>query len=68
MAPALNHPITAIAQVVEGNPCLEYIRLIVLPWFSSVEVKRAEANGGDKVYTNMEELEADYTSGALHPG
>ncbi|KAF5832012.1 tyrosyl-tRNA synthetase like-protein [Dunaliella salina] len=55
-------------QVVEGNPCLEYIRLIVLPWFNSVEVKRAEANGGDKTYRNMEEIEADYTSGALHPG
>ncbi len=54
--------------MVEGNPCLEYIRLVVLPWFKSFEVKRAEANGGDRTYSSMEELEADYTSGALHPG
>lgn len=55
-------------QVVEGNPCLEYVRLIVLPWFSSFEIKRQEANGGDKTYSSMEEIEADYASGALHPG
>jgi tyrosyl-tRNA synthetase len=55
-------------QVVEGNPCLEYVRLIVLPWFNSLEIKRPESNGGDKVFTSMEEIEADFASGALHPG
>jgi len=33
---------------VEGNPCLEYIKYIVLPWFGSFEVHRKEANGGNK--------------------
>jgi len=42
--------------------------LIALPWFHSFEVKRPEANGGNKRYSSMEELEADYISGALHPG
>jgi len=53
---------------VEGNPCLEYIRSITFPWFGKFEVERSEQNGGSKTYTCMEELEADYTSGALHPG
>ena len=33
---------------VEGNPCLAYIRLIILPWFNSFEVQRSEAQGGNK--------------------
>ena len=47
---------------------MEYVRMIAMPWFNKLEVKRAENNGGDKTYTSMEELEADYTSGGLHPG
>ncbi|GJN11410.1 hypothetical protein PR202_ga29600 [Eleusine coracana subsp. coracana] len=35
-------------KTVEGNPCLEYVQYIVLPWFGSFEVKRREANGRDK--------------------
>ena len=55
-------------QVVDGNPCIEYIVHIIFPWFGKFEVKRAEANGGDKSYSSSEELIADYSSGALHPG
>ena len=33
---------------VEGNPCLAYIRMLVLPWFGRFEVTRREANGGDR--------------------
>ncbi|KAL5231463.1 hypothetical protein ABZP36_030239 [Zizania latifolia] len=53
--------------IVEGNPCLEYIKYIVFPWFESFEVVRKEANGGNKTFANMDELIADYESGALHP-
>lgn len=53
---------------MEGNPCVEYIEHIVFPWFKSFEVSRSEANGGNKVYIDMEDLKADYVSGALHPG
>ncbi len=35
-------------QVVEGNPCIEYVKYIIMPWFGKFDVKRAEANGGDK--------------------
>lgn len=34
--------------VVEGNPCLAYIEHIVLPWLKTLEVARAEQNGGNK--------------------
>lgn len=55
-------------QEVEGNPCLEYIKYVVLPWFGHFEVSRKEENGGDVKYETYEALEADYKSGALHPG
>jgi hypothetical protein len=41
-------PACPAAQVVEANPCIEYLKYIIFPWFSSFEVKRNEANGGDK--------------------
>lgn len=53
---------------VSANPCLAYIRHIVLPWFGEFTVGRSEANGGPATYTEYEALEADYVSGALHPG
>lgn len=55
-------------QKVEGNPCIAYACQIVMPWFNGFTVTRPEENGGDKTYTTREELEADYVSGALHPG
>ena len=51
----------------EGNPCLAYLRHIVMPWSGSFVVERKEDNGGDREYTDYETLAADYTSGALHP-
>jgi hypothetical protein len=35
-------------KIVEGNPCLEYIKYIVFPWFGRFEVARKESNGGNK--------------------
>eukprot|EP01025_Chloroclados_australasicus_P048610 TRINITY_DN55146_c0_g1_i1.p2 TRINITY_DN55146_c0_g1~~TRINITY_DN55146_c0_g1_i1.p2 ORF type:complete len:228 (-),score=19.38 TRINITY_DN55146_c0_g1_i1:113-742(-) len=55
-------------QQVDPNPCIAYIRFIILPWFGKLCVERPEDNGGNKEYESMEELEKDYTSGALHPG
>ncbi|CAN6363591.1 unnamed protein product [Urochloa humidicola] len=52
--------------IVEANPCLEYIKHIVLPWSGNFVVIRAEA-GGNKTYNEVEELFEDYRSGALHP-
>ncbi|CAA6657167.1 unnamed protein product [Spirodela intermedia] len=55
-------------KIVQANPCLEYIKYIVFPWFGKFEVSRDIKNGGNKVYNSMEELVSDYESGALHPG
>ncbi|GJM86664.1 hypothetical protein PR202_ga02544 [Eleusine coracana subsp. coracana] len=53
--------------VVKDNPCLGYIRYVILPLFGKFEVVRKKENGGDKTFLSMEELAADYVSGALHP-
>jgi tyrosyl-tRNA synthetase len=54
-------------EIAQGNPCLEYIEHIVLPWFGKFEVARKEEDGGNKTFMTMEELTVDYESGALHP-
>ncbi|PWA25586.1 tyrosine--tRNA ligase [Artemisia annua] len=56
-----------LPKVVEGNPCLEYIKHIVFPWFKEFKVERKPKNGGDKVFTTYEEVIADYEEGDLHP-
>ncbi|KAI8553430.1 hypothetical protein RHMOL_Rhmol05G0015200 [Rhododendron molle] len=53
--------------VVQGNPCLEYIEHIILPWFHEFKVERSADNGGEKTFESFEELIADYESGNLHP-
>ncbi|KAJ4720290.1 Tyrosine--tRNA ligase [Melia azedarach] len=55
-------------KIAEGNPCLEYIKYIIFPWFNEFKVERSTANGGDKIYKSFEELVADYEEGNLHPG
>lgn len=55
-------------KVVEGNPCIEYVQYIILPWFHRFEVLRSEDAGGNTVYHNIEDLIKDYESEALHPG
>ncbi|KAI3984077.1 hypothetical protein MKX01_035204 [Papaver californicum] len=54
-------------KIVAGNPCLEYIKYIIFPWFRQFEVQRQEQNGGNKTYESMEELIADYENEELHP-
>ncbi|GBG68948.1 hypothetical protein CBR_g3647 [Chara braunii] len=55
-------------QQVEGNPCVEYVKYIVLPWFKKFEVHRSEANGGPIVFHDVEEFMEAYKAGQLHPG
>ncbi|GMY30344.1 tyrosine--tRNA ligase 1, cytoplasmic [Fagus crenata] len=54
-------------KIVKGNPCLEYINYLVLPWFKEFVIERKAENGGDKTFKSYEELIADYESGELHP-
>eukprot|EP00890_Picochlorum_soloecismus_P005752 jgi/Picsp_1/6178/NSC_03532-R1_tyrosyl-trna synthetase len=53
---------------VQGNPCLAYIKNIVLPWSQEFVVERSEENGGNRTYTDYEDLASDYANGSLHPG
>ncbi|KAK7815583.1 tyrosine--trna ligase 1 [Quercus suber] len=53
--------------IVEGNPCLEYVKYLILPWFKKFLIERSAENGGDKSFENFEELVAYYESGKLHP-
>ena len=54
--------------VEEGNPCLSYVKHIVLPWCGSFVVERREENGGDRTFTDYERLVEEYKSGEVHPG
>uniref|UniRef100_A0A0E0CAS3 Tyrosine--tRNA ligase n=1 Tax=Oryza meridionalis TaxID=40149 RepID=A0A0E0CAS3_9ORYZ len=57
-----------VAVSYKGNPCLEYIKYIILPWYGKFEVVREKEDGGNKTFLSMEEITADYVSGVLHPG
>ncbi|XP_021743830.1 tyrosine--tRNA ligase 1, cytoplasmic-like [Chenopodium quinoa] len=54
-------------KIVEKNPCLEYVKYIVLPWFKEFTIDREAAYGGPKTYLTFEEIVADYEAEALHP-
>ncbi|CAF2252468.1 unnamed protein product [Brassica napus] len=54
-------------KIVEGNPCLEYVKYIILPWFNEFTVERDEKHGGNKTFNNFEDIAADYESDKLHP-
>uniref|UniRef100_A0A0E0I824 tyrosine--tRNA ligase n=1 Tax=Oryza nivara TaxID=4536 RepID=A0A0E0I824_ORYNI len=54
-------------KIVKGNPCIEYIKYIIFPWFGKFEVVRKAKNGGNKTFMSVEELVMDYESGSLHP-
>lgn len=54
--------------IVEGNPCLDYLKHIVFQKMDKFEITRTPENGGDKTYTNYEDLEKDFVDGKLHPG
>jgi tyrosyl-tRNA synthetase len=54
-------------KLVEGNPCLEYVKYAIIPCLGKFEVVLKEANGGNKMFLSMEELTADYSSGSIHP-
>ncbi|EER03850.1 tyrosyl-tRNA synthetase, putative [Perkinsus marinus ATCC 50983] len=54
--------------VVEGNPCVTYVKMLVFPYLGKFEVQRKEANGGDVTFKTVEEFEHAYAHGELHPG
>ncbi|KAJ8761485.1 hypothetical protein K2173_001619 [Erythroxylum novogranatense] len=52
---------------IEGNPCLEYVKYVIFPWFHEFKVERSLENGGEKTFKSFEEVVADYGGGQLHP-
>ncbi|VFQ67329.1 unnamed protein product [Cuscuta campestris] len=54
-------------KMVVKNPCLEYLKYIIFPWFNEFMVERSQENGGNKTFISFEELVADYECGGLHP-
>lgn len=53
---------------VEGNPVLEYVKYLIFPKLGRLQINRKEENGGDKTYEAYEDLQNDFSAGALHPG
>lgn len=53
--------------VVKENPVLEYCKYILFESFDEINIERPDKFGGNKTYATYAELEADYTSKALHP-
>eukprot|EP01056_Protomagalhaensia_sp_Gyna25_P000456 Protomagalhaensia_sp_Gyna_25__455@NODE_1214_length_2062_cov_104_236283_g966_i0_p1_GENE_NODE_1214_length_2062_cov_104_236283_g966_i0NODE_1214_length_2062_cov_104_236283_g966_i0_p1_ORF_typecomplete_len452_score78_45tRNAsynt_1b/PF00579_25/9e68_NODE_1214_length_2062_cov_104_236283_g966_i0841439 len=53
--------------VIDGNPVMAYLERIIFGFKASVQVKRAEKNGGDVVYNSYEEVKEAYVAGDLHP-
>lgn len=45
-----------------------YVAYVVMPWSGKFSVHRNEENGGNRDYTEYEEVEKDYVEGNLHPG
>lgn len=55
------------AKVVEGNPVVEVVRYIVLPWEGHLSVPRPAKYGGPLEIGSDSEFVAVWTEGRLHP-
>jgi len=55
------------AKEVEGNPVVEAVRFIVLPWEGRLRVERAAKYGGPLEFVQESEFLAEWTAGRLHP-
>jgi len=54
--------------IVDGNPCFDYLKHLIFVKFDSFTISRNEKNGGNKTYTNYEDVVSEYEQGILHPG
>jgi tyrosyl-tRNA synthetase len=55
------------AGVIEGNPILEYYRLLVFRDHEEVVLRRESKFGGDAEFQDYEPLEKAFASGEIHP-
>ena len=55
------------AKVVESNPILSILRLVIFPRFSQVTIKRKKEHGGDMLFIRYDDLEKFYKEEKIHP-
>ncbi|KAI2652735.1 Tyrosine--tRNA ligase, cytoplasmic [Labeo rohita] len=53
---------------VENNGVLSFVKHVLFPLHSEFIIKRDPKWGGDKVYTDYEEVEKDFAAEEIHPG
>lgn len=53
--------------VINENPILQIMQLIVFPRYKNIEIKRPEKYGGDLSFKGYKELEKKYSEKKLHP-
>ena len=51
----------------DGNPVLDIVRHIVLPWAGSIEIERPPKYGGPLKFVDFDALESQYREGKVHP-
>ncbi len=54
-------------KIVEGNPVIEYYRLVAFPANKTVTLHRDQKYGGDMKFSTHNELEETYKTGKIHP-
>jgi tyrosyl-tRNA synthetase len=54
-------------KIVEGNPVIEYYRLLAFPSSKTVTLHRDEKYGGDIKFSVYKDLEEAYKTGKIHP-
>jgi tyrosyl-tRNA synthetase len=54
-------------KIVEGNPVIEYYRLLAFPTNKIVTLHRDEKYGGDMKFSTYKDLEEAYKTGKIHP-
>jgi tyrosyl-tRNA synthetase len=54
-------------KIVEGNPVIEYYRLLAFPMIKIVTLHRGEKYGGDMKFSTYKDLEEAYRTGKIHP-
>ena len=54
-------------KIVDGNPIIEYYRLLAFPNRKSIKLVRDQKYGGDLEFTAFKDLEDAYKKGDIHP-
>uniref|UniRef100_A0A667WYV1 Tyrosine--tRNA ligase n=1 Tax=Myripristis murdjan TaxID=586833 RepID=A0A667WYV1_9TELE len=53
---------------IENNGVLSFVKYVLFPLHGEFGIKRDPKWGGDKVYTEFEEVEKDFAQEMIHPG